>query len=119
MSSKTPSQRGMASKRKGKVGERELAAFLTEHGYPCHRTAQHRGKEGGEGDCICPRIAPIHIECKRAERGRMEDWLEQARRDAGAGRLGGVFHRKNGHRWSVTFDLAEFLQLGSMMGWFK
>lgn len=119
MSSKTPSQKGRSSREKGKRGERELANFLTDRGFPCERTAQHKGKTGGEADNVCERLLPIHIECKRAERGRMEDWLEQARRDAGPGKLGGVFHRKNEHRWTVTFDLEEFLQLGSLMGWFK
>lgn len=98
---------GRKSKRKGAVGERELAAVLTENGHDCKRGCQTSGKT--IADVIG--LDGIHIECKRAEKQSMKDWLEQADRDAKGDEIPAVFHRRNREGWQVTMRLNQWLKL--------
>ena len=99
----------MNSNRKGKVYEREIAAYLREHGY----TDAHRGQQyHGGGDSPDVRGLPgIHIECKRVERLELTKAYEQSFRDAAAGEIPTVFHKKNREPWFATVSLEDFLKL--------
>jgi Holliday junction resolvase len=100
---------GARSRRKGKRGERELAAALRAEGFPATRGAQHHG--GPESpDVLCPSLPGLHFEAKRCERLSLYDALDQARRDAG-GRLPVVAHRRNGCRWVAILDLTDLLAI--------
>ena len=79
------------SKRKGSVGERELANKLKEYGYDTRRSVQYNGKDG-QADVLG--LPHIHIEAKRVERLNLYDAMDQAKRDAKNGDKPAVFHRK-------------------------
>lgn len=94
--------------KKGKVGERELAAFLRGYGYEARRGQQFSG--GGDSPDVVSDVPGLHLECKRVEAGNLYKWLEQAKRDAaGTGKTPVVFHRKNREDWVVVLDAHDFL----------
>lgn len=97
------------SKRKGKVGELELAKVLREYGYDCRRTNQYCGNTGEASDVVG--LPYIHIECKRVERLNLDDAVKQAERDAKDDELPTVFHRKNHHKWLVTMTLDDWMKM--------
>lgn len=97
------------SKRKGKVGELELAKVLREYGYDCRRTNQYCGNTGEASDVVG--LPYIHIECKRVERLNIDDAIKQAERDAKDDELPTVFHRKNHHKWLVTMTIDDWMAL--------
>lgn len=94
------------SKKKGAVGERELAGILRDYGYSCRRGQQYNGLDGED----VVGLPNIHIECKRVERLNIEDAMGQAKRDA-KDNMPVVFHRKNNCKWLVTMDLDDWIKL--------
>lgn len=104
---------GMNSRRKGAVGERELAGKLKEYGYDCRRGQQYCG---ANGDADVVGLPGIHIECKRVERLNIDDAMVQAVEDAKHGELPAVFHRRNGCPWKVTMRLDDWVKLYQSAG---
>lgn len=96
----------MNSNRKGKVGERELARKLKEHGYDCRRGQQYNGIDGED----VVGLPGVHIECKRVERLNIHDAVDQAKRDS-EDKKPAVFHRKNHCEWLVTMTLDDWVEL--------
>ena len=90
------------SKQKGNEGERELARFLTEKGFPARRGVT-------EGKDISGGIPGFHIEAKRVERGNPYVWLDQAKKDAKEDEIPLVCHRRNNREWLAVLPLADFL----------
>ena len=69
------------SKRKGKVGELELAAILRSHGWTdAHRGVQYKGSPGSP-DVVG--IPGVHFERKRVRALQIYPSMSQARADAG------------------------------------
>ena len=96
--------------KKGKVGERELAHYLTKLGFPSTRGQQHKGGPGSP-DVICETLDHVHIECKRNEgiglcTKLLDDAMAQATRDAGT-KHPCVFWRRNNQAWAMTFPARE------------
>lgn len=100
----------MNSRQKGKVGERELAKKLREHGYDCRRGQQYNGSDGS-ADVVG--LEGIHIECKRVERLNIEDAMVQSKHDARQDEIPVVMHRKNNCEWLVTLRLEDFMKIYS------
>lgn len=100
-------------KRKGAAGERELAAFLRERGFEARRGRQFKGSADSP-DVVCEALPLCHLECKRVERGQLYDWLAQATRDAGEGKVPVVAHRRNRQEWVAILRLDDLLE---MMRW--
>ena len=96
------------SKRKGKVGELQLAHKLKEYGYDTQRSVQYNGKDG-QADVVG--LPHIHCEVKRVEKLNIYNAIDQAKRDAKNGDMPTVFHRKNRSNWLVTMELDEFMKL--------
>ena len=96
------------SKRKGAVGERELAHKLKEYGYDTKRSVQYNGKDG-QADVVG--LPHIHCEIKRVEKLNISNAIDQAKRDAKNGDKPTVFHRKNHCNWLVTMELDSFMEL--------
>lgn len=93
--------------KKGKAGERDLSHKLNGIlGSSCRRGQQHSGLEGQD----VVGLEGVHIECKRVEKLNLEKAVEQAVRDAQAGTVPAVFHRKNRRPWLVTVRLAEVVE---------
>jgi hypothetical protein len=109
-SQKTPSERGRASRRKGKSGELELAHIMQGYGFTnCHRSAQRAGSIES-ADIIG--LPGLHPEVKRVEHLNLKKAMEQAVRDSnGSDDIPTVFHRRNGESWLVTLRLEDFVSM--------
>lgn len=95
------------SRRKGKTGELELAAFLRAHGFDGVR----RGRQfSGLGAPDLVGIPGVHIECKRCESGSLYDWLDQAVAECN-GSVPVVMHRRTRREWVAILRLDDFLAL--------
>lgn len=101
------------SKQKGKAGELELSRTLNQYGYKTRRSVQYNGKaEEGQPDLVG--LPGIHVECKRTEKFKLYDAVEQAKRDSvatGKNDLPAVFHRKNNCEWVVVMPLKDWMQI--------
>jgi len=98
------------SRRKGVVGERELAKRLTSEGFDARRGRQFRGGPDSP-DVICEDLPDIHWEVKRVERLHLENSLAQAVSEAPDGSVPVVAHRKNNAEWVAILRLDDFLQI--------
>jgi len=105
----------MNSRRKGADGERELAKYLSEHGYEARRGQQY---SGANGDADVEGLEGIHIECKRVEQLNIDKALAQSISDSYADSIKQgkkitpvVFHRRNRTEWKVTMRAEDFLEL--------
>lgn len=111
------------SRRKGAVGEREIAGILQEYGYSTRRGQQF---SGANGDADVEGLPGIHMEVKRVEHLNIDKALQQAVRDCyadeikqGKKLIPAVFHRANDDRkkdstkgtWKVTLTLKDFMEL--------
>lgn len=96
------------SRTKGKVGERELSKELKSlYQLKARRGQQYNGLEGED----VVGIPDVHIECKRVENLSIYPAMAQATKDAAAGSIPCVMHRRNHKDWLVTVkltDLKEF-----------
>ena len=99
------------SKQKGKRGELELAKALRQYGYDVRRSVQYNGKaEEGQPDLLG--LPHIHVECKRTEKLKLYDAVDQAKRDSeGTEQLPVVFHRKNNCEWVAIMTLEDWMTI--------
>ncbi len=72
----------MNSRQKGKVGEREFASLLREHGYDARRGQQFSGGADSP-DVVSDALAWLHFEIKRVQNLNLTDACVQAEGDAG------------------------------------
>lgn len=100
---------GKMSRDKGKVGEREVAKLLRDHGFEAQRGAQYQG--GHDSPDVKHNIPGLHIEVKRVEKLNMSSAIAQAKADAGSGKAPAVFHRKSREDWLVTMGALDFMKL--------
>ena len=97
------------SKRKGRVGELEVANILKAHGYDARRTAQFCGNTGEAADVIG--LDGFHLEVKRCETTKIWDWIHQAENDHKADTVPLVVFRRSHEQWQVALSLEAFLEL--------
>lgn len=96
------------SRQKGARAEREIASLLRDHGFKTRRGQQY---SGANGDADVVGLPGIHMEVKRVERLNIYDAIDQSKRDARAGELPAVFHRKNHSEWLVTMTLEDWVEI--------
>lgn len=108
---KSRTEIGRSSRRKGKVGEREVVNALKAAGFEAaHRSAQYCGNTGDAPDV--EGLPGIHIEVKRVERLNLRKAYEQAVNDSKkSGDIPAVFHRQSHQPWMVSLSLSDFLKL--------
>jgi hypothetical protein len=99
----------MNSRQKGKVGEREFAALLRQHGFDARRGVQFAGGADSP-DVVSPALSWLHIEVKRTQALNLAKACAQAARD-GAGKTWIVAHRRNRGPWFITMDSDACYQL--------
>ena len=105
----TNSERGRASRQKGKRGELELAHRLTDLGFPCRRAQQYCG---GATSADILGLPGVHPECKFVERLNVVEAYEQAVRDsAGTTDMPVVFHRRSRKPFLVTMGLEDWAKM--------
>ena len=97
------------SRRKGAVGEREIAKYLREHGF----TEARRGQQfkGGADSPDVVGLTGFHIEVKRVERLDLNAAMEQSIRDSAPNEKPIVVHRRNNDYWKVTMRLDDFMEV--------
>ncbi len=98
----------MNSRNKGKVGERQLAKVLQSYGYDTRRGQQYAGING---DADVVGIEGLHIECKRCQQVRDEEFIKQAERDARENETPVVMYRRNNEQWKVCMRLEDFMKI--------
>lgn len=98
----------MNSRRKGKEGELALARKLKEYGYDVRRSQQYAGING---DADVVGIEGLHIECKRCQQVRDEEFIKQAERDARENEVPVVMYRRNNEQWKVCMRLEDFMKI--------
>jgi hypothetical protein len=93
---------GMFSKRKGKVGEQEVATIHREQLGDILSVVERNSLQsrGGGYDLILKGL-PLAVEVKRVEKPSFNQWLLQARQQAGK-LLPVLFWRPNKTPWAVT-----------------
>jgi len=97
------------SREKGKRGEREFAAFLTERGISARRGQQFQGSADSP-DIKLEDITDLHFEVKRVEALNIHNAMAQSINDSG-GRTPLVAHRRNRGEWMVTMLAEDFIKL--------
>jgi len=108
---------GRFSRNKGKVGERELAHELSRvFGVAARRGIQFQGSS--ESPDVVTSIPDLHIECKRTERFRLYDALDQAVADA-ADKVPVVLHRQNKKPWVAVVRLDDLPRLATILAPFQ
>ena len=112
----------MNSRLKGKVGEREFASLLREHGFDARRGQQFSGSPDSP-DVVSDALAWLHVEVKRVQNLNLTDACAQAERDqtgsglnaAGAAKAKKlawiVAHRRNHAPWLITMRAEFFFRL--------
>lgn len=101
----------MNSNRKGKVGEREAAAALTEDlGLEARRGVQYSGSP--DSPDVVHSLPGVHFEVKRTERISVYDAMGQATEDAG-GSVPVVLHRRNRGEWLAIVPLKRLKELAN------
>jgi hypothetical protein len=104
------------SRRKGKVGEREFASLLREHGFDARRGQQFSGSPESP-DVVSDALAWLHVEVKRVQNLNLTDACVQAEGDCGPVAPAGhkkpwiVAHRRNHAPWLITMKAEFFFDL--------
>jgi hypothetical protein len=98
----------MNSRNKGKVGEREFASLLREHGFDARRGQQFCGGEDSP-DVVSDQLGWIHFEVKRVQNLNLTDACVQAIGDCG-GKPWVVAHRRNHAPWLITMSAETFFK---------
>ena len=99
----------MNSRNKGKVGEREFASLLREHGFDARRGQQFSGSPDSP-DVVSDALAWLHVEVKRVQNLNLTDACVQATGDSG-GKPWIVAHRRNHTPWLITMRAEFFFEL--------
>lgn len=99
----------MNSRQKGKVGEREFASLLREHGFDARRGQQFSGGADSP-DVVSEALAWLHVEVKRVQNLNLTDACVQAEGDCG-GKPWIVAHRRNHAPWLITMTAEFFFRL--------
>ena len=96
------------SRAKGARFEREVAAWFR---YTYLDSEARRGQQFAGGtdspDVVLPNMEWLHIEAKHVEKLNIYKAMEQAKRDAGKGKIPTVFMRKNGEEMLVVLPARE------------
>lgn len=100
------------SKRKGAVGEREIAHIMQEYGFDARRSQQYAGINN---DADIVGVPYLHLEVKRVEKLNLDKAMEQSQRDSREGEVPVVMHRKDRQDWRVTLNLKDFMPM--YMAW--
>lgn len=98
---------GRRARDKGKRGEREVCAILTQNGWPAHRGWQAAGPYHPD---IMTEF-PYWIEVKDAERLNIYSAINQAVTDNNTGIPIAVVFRKNNHKWYAAIEFDHLIEL--------
>lgn len=92
------------SRQKGARGEREVRDILRAHGYDARR-------DGRLDTDVVHDMDGFHLEVKRREKYELDQWLEQAERDASEDEVPVVVFRKSKQPWRAVIDFDVLVRL--------
>lgn len=100
---------GKYSQLKGRKAELELSKILQSYGYDVE---PGRAQSYGEVPDLFG-LPDVHIECKRCEQLRLNEWMTQAKRDSERFHDGMpvLFFRRSRSPWRVVMNLSDWIQL--------
>lgn len=97
------------SRNKGKVGEREAAELLRNHGFDdARRGMQFRG---GPDSPDVVGLPGHHVEVKRCESLSVYVAMDQANKDRREGEIPLILHRRNNRTWLAIVPATDYLRL--------
>lgn len=101
---------GRMSRNKGSGYERELVKQIGEHlGISLSRTPRSGAWEHARGDIYG--LPGYHVEAKRGERPRIDEWYRQAEGDCPEDVIPILVYRKSRSKSKVVLDLEDFLNM--------
>lgn len=98
-------------RRKGAEAEREVVAICKHAGIDAKRTAPMQARGGGEDADVAISIPGYHLEIKRCERLRLDEWSRRVEADASPLDAPCIVYRRSREPWRVSLELDEFLLL--------
>jgi Holliday junction resolvase len=98
---------GKMQRDKGKIGEREVANLLKEHGFDARRGQQFKGTPDSPDVVGFP---GHHVEVKRVEALNVSAAFKRVKADASEFEIPIVFHRKSREQWLVTLAAEDYLK---------
>ena len=108
---KTKSQIGKASKRKGAAAERQASKLLSEAGYPSRRGCQFSGGKDSP-DIVCADLKDVfHFEVKHVEKLNLLEAYKQACEDSKGLSVPVVMHKKNSTPWMITMSFEHWKEM--------
>lgn len=90
---------------KGLLGEREVRHLFEGADLPI------RGLDGSGDNFVLAKGFLLHIETKRRETLKMDDWSRQAEREAAPGTTPIVCYRRSREPWRVSLKLEDLLRI--------
>lgn len=99
------------SRRKGKVGELEVAQVMRDHGFQARRTAPMQAQQGAPEADVALSVEGMFVEVKRCERVEIDKWCAQAELASPHSSTPCVVWRRSRQPWRVALPLDEFLLL--------
>ena len=104
------------SRDKGARFEREVAAWFRDTLLdPEARRGQQFAGGTDSPDVVLPNMEWLHIEAKHVEKLNIYKAMEQAKQDAGKGKIPTVFMRKNREEMLVVLQLEQVMQFSLML----
>ena len=97
---------------KGANAEREVVHILEENGFPARRGQVFNG----EPDIICEGL-PFHIEVKRQETLKINDWWRQSKAASGENEIPTVVFRRSREDWKILMSLSDLLAILTEANW--
>lgn len=102
---------GRSEREKGTRGEREVVLICNTRGFRTWRVPNSGGLSAQHGKGDIAGLPGIHVEVKRAERLRMDEWSAQSEGDAAPGDMPVVVYRSSGQPWRMSLLLEDGLDL--------
>lgn len=96
---------GKSQRDKGANAEREVVHILKNHGIEARRGQVFNG----EPDIIAPAL-PIHLEVKRQETTKINEWMKQSEEQS-RGLYPSVIFRRSREDWKICMKFSDFLTL--------
>lgn len=101
------SRNGRKSRRKGKVGERQVCEVARANGHPEAERAWKTPQLDGD----IANVGPIHLEVRRRERLEINKWAAEVEGKARNGNIPVMAYRKSDDPWRAVLPLADLLAI--------
>ena len=102
---------GKSQRDKGKRGERAVAGFLTDAGWPTRRSVQFNGRDpNAVSDLIVDGLPQLAIEVKFRQAWAVDRWLQRQKDECRDGQLPMLFCKKNNEPLVIALYAEDFVR---------